>query len=101
MVKESNKKNKKKDFTGTEMDMQKHYTYELLEDLSFGKERGFLVQHHTISTATSTAACGVDLEKGKTYLLGGSLDTTTHQPSLVSCSAYSHEWDSTCAQSMQ
>lgn len=79
----------------TVIEASKHYSFELLSDLSYGKSANKLHQFSVIETNKDSAACGVYLEKGQTYLLGGHFDEVSHQPKLVSCSAYWRLWDLT------
>ena len=77
------------------VDQTKKYSFQIVSDLSYGKNHNLLKQFTTIETNSETAACGVYLEKGKTYLLGGSFDEKTNKPSLFACSAYWHLWELT------
>jgi len=55
-----------------------------------------------MTTAGSTAACGVYLEAGKTYLLGGSLDAEKNFiPTLNSCASVHEEWQYSGEKSVQ
>ena len=77
------------------IEASKFYSFEILSDLSYGKAAHKLQQFSTIETNKDSAACGVYLEKGKTYLLGGHFDEQNHLPKLQSCSAYWQLWELT------
>lgn len=74
--------------------MVKHYRFELVEDV--GKFRGNtkcmnLERAGWIETASVTAACGVELEVGETYLLGGGGRTLEGLATVNACQGYVHK----------
>lgn len=78
---------------------QKIYSFEIIRDLTRPSKGHTLKEFTTIKTNSEPAACGVYLEVGQFYLLGGSLERyaqtniTIPFPYLYSCRAYVEWWD--------
>ncbi|KAI2804956.1 hypothetical protein BLOT_003945 [Blomia tropicalis] len=82
-----------KEVIKNETEYKKYYSYNLITDLSESKFFGQLKNFNQIQTRLETAACGVYLEEGTTYLVGGNFIDKIQRPNLFSCSAYWKKWD--------
>src|SRR5699024_7960161 len=74
-----------------EPEHQRSYHFGLVTDMTRSGHQQ-VPGNGTLDTSTSTAACGVQLRVGATYLIGGLYRPAGSKWSLFACNSYVEDW---------
>lgn len=89
--------------TSDEENHKRHYTFQLLEDLTPARAVGTLKGASDIETGLTSAECGANLDLNTTYLIGGQFESKeeNYKPHIFTCHAFLQNWELTGVKAVQ